>query len=128
MSLREAARRAPCDSGYLSKVARGTRRPSEDLAGRLDEMLGAEGTLAALAATRRDVLKLGLAAPLTPEALRLVLAESAGDAMEFTADAAATAVGRGTFAQLDAVAAGLDRAYSAQPPGGLFPLDRKSVV
>jgi transcriptional regulator with XRE-family HTH domain len=124
MSLREAARRAPCDSGYLSKVAHGTRRPSDELAGRLDRMLGAEGTLAALAATRRDVLKLGLAAPLTPEALRLVLAESAGDAMEFTAEASATAVGKSTFAQLDAVADGLDRAYSAQAPAGLFPLAR----
>jgi transcriptional regulator with XRE-family HTH domain len=52
MSLREAARQAPCDCGYLSKVARGQRRISPDLAGRLDDVLGARGTLAALAPER----------------------------------------------------------------------------
>jgi transcriptional regulator with XRE-family HTH domain len=49
VSLREAARRAPCDSGYLSKVAAGRRRPSAELAARLDDVLDAAGELVALA-------------------------------------------------------------------------------
>jgi hypothetical protein len=39
----------PCDSGNLSKIARGQKRPSPALAARLDEVLGAGGGLAALA-------------------------------------------------------------------------------
>jgi len=49
MSLRDLARHVPCDSGNLSKIARGQKRPSPELAGRLDEVLGAGGGLAALA-------------------------------------------------------------------------------
>jgi transcriptional regulator with XRE-family HTH domain len=49
MSLNEAARQAPCNAGYLSKVASGRKRPSPKMAHRLDEVLGADGTLAALA-------------------------------------------------------------------------------
>jgi len=49
MSLRGLARHVPCDSGNLSKIARGQRRPSPELAARLDEALGAGGRLAALA-------------------------------------------------------------------------------
>lgn len=51
MSMREAARQVPCDSGYLSKVAAGRKHPSAELAGRLDEVLSAGGELAALTAT-----------------------------------------------------------------------------
>jgi transcriptional regulator with XRE-family HTH domain len=49
MSLRDLARHVPCDSGNLSKIARGQKRPSPELAARLDEVLGAGGRLAALA-------------------------------------------------------------------------------
>lgn len=49
MSLRDLARHVPCDSGNLSKIARGQKRPSPELAARLDEVLGAGGGLAALA-------------------------------------------------------------------------------
>jgi transcriptional regulator with XRE-family HTH domain len=45
MLLREAARQVPCDCGYLSKVTRGQRGISAQLAGRLDSLLGAEGAL-----------------------------------------------------------------------------------
>ncbi|HUY47995.1 MAG TPA: helix-turn-helix transcriptional regulator [Streptosporangiaceae bacterium] len=48
MSLNELARRAPCDPGYLSKVARGQKRASAEMAGRFDKVLGAGGRLAAL--------------------------------------------------------------------------------
>jgi transcriptional regulator with XRE-family HTH domain len=58
MSQREAARLAPCDPGYLSKVANGFKRPSTELAARLDEVLGADGALAALAAPLLDGLEM----------------------------------------------------------------------
>lgn len=46
MSQREAARRVPCDSGHLSKLANGHKRLSPEMAQRLDDMLGAKGDLA----------------------------------------------------------------------------------
>jgi transcriptional regulator with XRE-family HTH domain len=48
MSLREAARRVPCDSGHLSKLASGRKRPSRAMAQRLDEVLGADNALVSL--------------------------------------------------------------------------------
>jgi tetratricopeptide (TPR) repeat protein len=49
MSLRELARRVPCDSGNLSRIARGQKRASPELAARFDEVLGTQGFLTALA-------------------------------------------------------------------------------
>ncbi len=48
ISLREAARRVPCDSGHLSKLASGKKRPSPEIAQRLDDVLSAAGDLARL--------------------------------------------------------------------------------
>lgn len=58
ISLRELARRSYCDHGYLSRVVRGQRRSSPEIAAQLDKALGAEGRLAALA--HRDMLKIGV--------------------------------------------------------------------
>jgi len=49
MSLNEAARRSNYDAGYLSKVASGRKRATPAVAARLDDVLGAGGSLAALA-------------------------------------------------------------------------------
>jgi transcriptional regulator with XRE-family HTH domain/dienelactone hydrolase len=49
MSVRECARKVPCDSGYVSKLAGGIKRPSPEMAERFDAVLGASGALAALA-------------------------------------------------------------------------------
>jgi Helix-turn-helix domain len=51
VSLREAARRVPCDSGHLSKLASGQKRPSRAMAERLDDVLGANGALVSLMPT-----------------------------------------------------------------------------
>jgi transcriptional regulator with XRE-family HTH domain len=51
VGLRELARQVSYDPGYLSKVVNGRRAVSRDLARRLDEALGAGGTLAASRAT-----------------------------------------------------------------------------
>lgn len=47
VSLRTLAKQVPCDAGHLSKVSHGHKTPSAKLAERLDELLGAEGRLAA---------------------------------------------------------------------------------
>jgi len=49
ISLREAARRVPCNSGHLSKLASGKKGPSPEIAQRLDDVLDAGGDLARLA-------------------------------------------------------------------------------
>jgi hypothetical protein len=50
--LRDVARRALCNAGYLSNVIHGRRRASGQMAGRLDDVPGAEGALAVLAGTQ----------------------------------------------------------------------------
>jgi len=49
LSLREVARRVPCSPAYLSNITHGRRRPSEEMAVRLDDVLTGDGELAALA-------------------------------------------------------------------------------
>jgi transcriptional regulator with XRE-family HTH domain len=51
LSLRELARRVPCDASHLSKVVHGRKRPSLRIAARLDDVLEAGGELVTLAET-----------------------------------------------------------------------------
>jgi hypothetical protein len=108
LGLRELARLAPCDSGYLAHMREGRRTPSAKLAERLDEVLDAGGELAALipprrarrrtrkgkdgaAIARRDALALagaaglprGLSGPVAPELADYFHDELAG---HYTAD------------------------------------------
>jgi plasmid maintenance system antidote protein VapI len=55
MSQRELARRSHYDSGYVNKLVRGVKQATPEVAGRLDEVLDAGGTLMALV-NRRKVL------------------------------------------------------------------------
>ncbi|WP_067461112.1 helix-turn-helix domain-containing protein [Actinomadura macra] len=48
ISQRKMSGLVPCDDGYLSRIARDLRTPSQEMAERLDEILGADGALAAL--------------------------------------------------------------------------------
>lgn len=48
LSQRKLAGLVPCDDGHLSKIANDRKRPSPELANRLDELLEANGTLSAL--------------------------------------------------------------------------------
>ncbi|MBW4704641.1 helix-turn-helix transcriptional regulator [Micromonospora sp. RL09-050-HVF-A] len=49
LSLHQLAELVPCDQGYLSKVENGHRRPGPDMTASLDQALGANGALFALA-------------------------------------------------------------------------------
>jgi transcriptional regulator with XRE-family HTH domain len=50
MGVRELARQVPCNPGYLSNLRSGNKRPSQQTAARLDEILDAGGLLVALTA------------------------------------------------------------------------------
>jgi transcriptional regulator with XRE-family HTH domain len=58
-SQRELARRAPLDSGHLSRIERSQRPPTPQLAGCLDRALDADGQLIALAHSPDEVLSDG---------------------------------------------------------------------
>jgi transcriptional regulator with XRE-family HTH domain len=96
ISLRETARRVPCDSGYLSKVASGQKRPSPELARSLDTVLGAGGVLAAFAAAA------------FPDSLGSDL-----DLIELARRAEASDLGGGTLELLHAAVDGMCRDYPA---------------
>ena len=49
LGVRELARLVPCNPGHLSNLRSGKARPSPELTADLDKVLGAGGTLAALA-------------------------------------------------------------------------------
>lgn len=49
--VRELARQVPCNPGHLSNLRSGKKRPSPAIARRVDELLGAGGSLTALCAT-----------------------------------------------------------------------------
>jgi transcriptional regulator with XRE-family HTH domain len=64
-SAQEVARQVPCDPSLISRYGRGRQRPSQRMAGRLDEVLAASGALASLVRPgpgRREVLAGGLLA------------------------------------------------------------------
>ena len=123
----ELARQVPCDPGLVSRYASGRQRPSARMAARFDDVLAAGGRLLAISgeATRRDALKLGLAASSTPEALSLLLDGAAAEAMEFTRLIGVTAVGHGVLDHLDSVISGISNAYCTEAPGRVFPLARE---
>lgn len=54
MSLRALAKTIPCDPGHLSKVLAGHKRPSPELAARIDEILDTGGLLARLVSSPPD--------------------------------------------------------------------------
>ncbi|WP_141578711.1 helix-turn-helix transcriptional regulator [Actinomadura sp. WMMA1423] len=107
LSLRKLAPAVPCDVGHLSKVSRGLRSPSEALAERLDEMLGADGALAAL---RQPVKSRRTSGDAT------VPAEPDAQLFELAARAGASDLPHGTLDLLDSVIDRLCRDYPTVAP------------
>ncbi|OJF13678.1 helix-turn-helix domain-containing protein [Couchioplanes caeruleus] len=78
-SLSELAAVVPCDKGHLSRIENGGRRPTAELARRIDEVLGARGDI--VAASHLDAVAADDARPWeTAELLRRVQANDAGPA------------------------------------------------
>lgn len=106
--VRELARMIPCDPGHVSNLKNGKARPSPELAAAVDQALGADGALAALAADARP----------SPAVL-------AGDdeiaAFELARRAGASDAGDGTCERLELAVDDLATAYPRTPPGDLLP-------
>src|SRR5260370_6041378 len=62
--VRELARLVPCNPGHISNLRSGKARPSPELAGILDDLLGAGGTPAALAAANGPAVPRGGVRPI----------------------------------------------------------------
>ena len=102
-SLAELAAAVPCDKGHLSRIETGGRRPTAELARRLDEVLGARGDI--VAASHLDVVAADDARPWeTAELLRRVQANDTAPA---------------TVEALHATVFELCCQYATQPAAGL---------
>jgi len=78
-SLADLAVAIPCDKGHLSRIETGARRPTAELARRIDDVLGARGDV--VAASHLDVVAADDAKPWeTAELLRRVQANDAAPA------------------------------------------------
>jgi transcriptional regulator with XRE-family HTH domain len=84
LSQNETARRVPCNPGYLSKVAAGTKRPSAEMRSRLDDVLSAGGALAAI----EPVPALADDTSLIELARRAAASDVGSDTVELLADSA----------------------------------------
>jgi len=111
IGVRELARQVPCNPGYISNLRAGNKRPSPQTARRLDEVLDAGGTLAALAPQRasrsRPVVKPGGELGGLPET-----ADDALELIELMYRLECSDIGSGT---LDALYAATDRLCRSYP-------------
>jgi transcriptional regulator with XRE-family HTH domain len=108
MSTRTVARAVPCDPGYVSKLATGAKHPSPGMARRLDEILHADGELAALGGTTTG---------------RIPVVPAPGDevsALELARHAAASDVGGATLGRLEQGVDDLAVSYPGTPPAELL--------
>ena len=101
----------PCNPGHISNLRSGKAQPSPELAADLDKVLGADGTLAALA--------------LAPaQAPRTRAGPAAADdeiaALEFARRAEASDVGNSVLEQLELTVDDLATAYPGTPPADLL--------
>jgi transcriptional regulator with XRE-family HTH domain len=114
LGVRALARQVPCDPGLISRLANNKQRPSQEIAQRLDDVLGAGGALAALASTSAlaPPLLTGVSTPADDEIAALELARQA----------AASEVGAPTVEALELAVDDLAVAYHGTAPAAL--LDR----
>jgi transcriptional regulator with XRE-family HTH domain len=111
LGVREVARRVPCNPGHISNLRSGKARPSPELAADLDKVLGADGTLAALApAQRRHRVTV-------PD---LAAADDEIAALEFARRAEASDVGNSVLEHLELTVDDLATAYPGTPPADLL--------
>jgi transcriptional regulator with XRE-family HTH domain len=109
--VRELARRVPCNPGHISNLRSRKAQPSPELAADLDKVLGADGTLAALApGHRRHRAQM-------PD---LTAADDEITALEFARRAEASDVGDSVVEQLELTVDDLATAYPGTPPADLF--------
>jgi transcriptional regulator with XRE-family HTH domain len=110
MGVRELARAVPCNPGHVSNLRAGRDRASAKMAARLDEILGAGGTLLALAPGSQDTGLVPAGAVAADELAALELARRAE----------ASDVGDGTCERLELAVDDLAVAYPGTPPAELL--------
>jgi transcriptional regulator with XRE-family HTH domain len=104
IGVRELARAVPCNPGHISNLRSGRNRASAEMAARLDDVLGAGGSLVALA--------------------HGAVAAAGGDeiaALELARRAGASDVGDGTCERLELAVDDLAVAYPRAAPAELLP-------
>jgi transcriptional regulator with XRE-family HTH domain len=114
LGVRELARLVPCNPGHISNLRSGKAQPSPELAESLDDRLGADGTLRALAPALHT---LGRRQPTAHGA------DSFDDeiaALDLARLAEASQVGTGTVERLELAVDDLAVAYSGAPPADLL--------
>jgi tetratricopeptide (TPR) repeat protein len=109
LGVRALARAVPCDPGLVSRLASGKAAASRPMAARIDEVLSAAGTLAALTTST--------ARPAMPT-VRAEDDEIA--ALEVARQASASEVGSATLERLELAADELATAYPGTPPADLL--------
>jgi tetratricopeptide (TPR) repeat protein len=107
LGVRALARRIPCDPALISRLVSGQGRPSAQVAGRLDEILAARGSLAALA---------GTGAPHR----RVLAADAELAAVEAGRRAGASDVGHAATERLEQLADSLALEYASAAPENLL--------
>jgi transcriptional regulator with XRE-family HTH domain len=110
-SLAQLAKRVPCNRAYLSQLEHGERRPSPQLAQRVDDALGAGGALSAVACSQPSQ-------QLSPQ-----LIEDQDDefeALELSRRLAASDIGATTLAGLEDAADRFAIAYQSARPSVLL--------
>lgn len=102
VGVRELARRVPCNPGYVSQLRNGRKRPSAQIAERLDAVLEAGGRLVATASARESAEVQGTVGRVPDDAAELI---------ELMRRAERSDVGSGTLESLQMVTDRLCRAY-----------------
>jgi transcriptional regulator with XRE-family HTH domain len=111
LSLAQLAQRVPCNRAYLGQLEHGERRPSPQLAQRVDDALGAGGSLLALAAPRSNQPQnVGVGDELDDEF----------EALELSRRIAASDIGATTLAGLEEAADRFAIAYQSTSPAVLL--------
>ncbi|MGI5246616.1 helix-turn-helix domain-containing protein [Dactylosporangium sp. CA-139066] len=113
LSYRALAARVHYGKTLVNDLATGRKSPTPDVAQRLDEVLGAGGELAALAA---GSVRSGSDLDAEVEALELARRIEASD------------VGDGTLGRLEQVADRMAMAYAGTPPAQLLPRVRRHIA
>ena len=111
VGVRELARMVPCNPGHISNLRSGKAQPSPELAGTLDDALGAAGTLRALAPAH---------APRKRQPGGWDSADDEIAALELGRRAEASDVGDETAARLALTVDDLATAYPGTPPAELL--------
>ena len=115
IGVRELGRQVPCNAGHISQLCHGRKRPSEQTARRLDDVLDAGGQLLALARQQLPPSQLARGSADAESVIPGDAADGVLELIDYTRRIESSDVGPGTLEALRAVTDGLCRAYPTVP-------------